>query len=112
MDSITETNVETPVKRPRGRPAKYAPEERKDKYKEASKLWRQEHKQEYKEHRKAYYDQHSDELMKLNYDYQARARNALRLLSELLEQDQLQVRDEKYREMINDLVKNKKIIYA
>jgi hypothetical protein len=107
-----ENSISVKKPRGRGRPAKYTKEEREQKYKDASKQWRQEHSQEYKEHRKAYYEQHSEELMKLNYDYQARARNALRLLSELLEQDQLQVKDEKYKAMINDLIKNKKIIYA
>ena len=110
-NEVSPSIVTAPKRRP-GRPAKYAKEERQEKYREASKQWRQEHSQEYKEHRKAYYEQHSEELLKLNYEYQARARNALRLLTELLEQDQLEVKDEKYKTMINDLIKNKKTIYA
>ncbi len=55
MNSLTEMNTETspvlstetPVKRGRGRPAKYSPEEREQKYKEASKQWHKEQILEY-----------------------------------------------------------------
>ena len=107
-----ELSINKPVKKPRGRPAKYSPEERQEKYKEASRLWKQEHKEQCNEHHKVYYRENSEFCLKQSYEYQARARNALRLLSEMLDNDFIQIKDEKYKLMANDLIKNKKIIYT
>jgi hypothetical protein len=100
------------VKRGRGRPAKYSPEEREQKYKELTKQWRDVHIEECKEKRKTYYNEHSDSLVKQTTGYQMRARNALRLLSELLETNEIEFKSEKYKDLANQLVKEKKIIYA
>ena len=120
MDSIINDSIEhspeisqeAPVKRGRGRPAKYAPEERKERYKEAVKQWREEHKEECLEHHRSYYKKNSEVLMKNSYDHQIRARNALRILSEMIDNNTIEIKDERYKTMVNDLIKNKKKIYA
>ena len=94
MDSITETNVETPVKRPRGRPSKYAPEERKDKYKEASKLW----------HRESY-----DKQFECVKNYQDRSRFALKILNDLWSENLIDIKSDKYKIIVQNLVEHKKI---
>jgi hypothetical protein len=119
MDSIINDSIEhspnisqeAPVKRGRGRPAKYAPEERKERYKELSKTWHKEHKEEYKEYQHNYYTENSETILKQSNEYHIRARNALRLLTEMIEED-INIPSEKYKTLICDLVKNKKIIYA
>ncbi len=119
MNSITISNqetspvseVETQPKRGRGRPAKYRPEERKDKYKELSKNWQREHKDEYKDYQHNYYTSNSDTILKQSNEYHIRARNALRLLTEMLD-EHIEIPSEKYKGLICDLVKNKKIIYT
>ena len=104
-DTTSESSPETtPAKKPRGRPAKYAPEERQEKYKELCKNWRSDNSD--------YYATHSEIIKSQNMFNQTRARNALRLLSELMENDQIEVKDEKYKCLLNDLIKNKKIIYT
>ncbi len=104
---ISETQ---PVKPRRGRPPKYSPEERNQKYRESIDKWRQENKEACKAHRKQFYNEHYDKLSQINADYYSRARNALRLLSEMIEDGDWN--DERFKELAFDLVKNKKIIYA
>ena len=80
MDSITNDSIEhspkisqeAPVKRGRGRPAKYAPEERDQKYKESSKIWKRNN-----------YKEHSEEISKQSSEYQKRMREAYHILCEL-----------------------------
>ncbi len=103
------SSIETP-KRGRGRPAKYTKEEREQKYKEASKIWKQEHREQCNEHHRVYYREHWEEVGKANTDYQNRARHALKLLSELIDNGQIEIKDEKYKLSITELIKNKKII--
>lgn len=117
MNSITNDSIESianiseaPVKRGRGRPSKYSPEERKEKQREAIDKWREENKEACRTHRKNFYNENSDQMIQSNIDYQARARNALRLLSEMLDSGELETN--KYKNLALDLVKNKKIIYA
>ena len=54
------------TKRGRGRPAKYAKEEREQKYKESKEKWIQEHKEHIKVQRKEYYLDNYDNLLKTN----------------------------------------------
>ncbi len=100
MDSITEMKeaqvglsieeesspvltVESQPKRGRGRPAKYAKEEREQKYKELTKQWIQENKEHIKVQKKEYYNDNYDNLLKTNRQYQERSRYALRLLNDI-----------------------------
>jgi hypothetical protein len=100
----------TAPKRGRGRPAKYAKEEREEKYKEVSRQWKQEHKEQCYEQHKDYYKEHKEEISKMNVDYHNRARYALKLLNDLFDSDQIEIKDEKYKRTITELIKNKKII--
>ncbi len=111
LEQINNDNVtNTQAKRGRGRPAKYSPEERKEKQREAIDKWRLEHKEACRTHRKNFYNENSDQMIQSNIDYQARSRNALRLLTVMLESGELETN--KYKDLAFDLVKNKKIIYA
>ena len=110
IESSPKISTEAPIKRGRGRPSKYSPEERKEKQREAIDKWREENKEACRTHRKNFYNENSDQMIQSNIDYQARARNALRLLSEMLDSGELETN--KYKNLALDLVKNKKIIYA
>jgi hypothetical protein len=83
------------VKRGRGRPAKYAPEEREQKYKNASKIWKQEH---------------NDRQNKLNTEYLDRSRFAYRLLCDMWNKQQLDLVTPEYKHIIQQLVENKNIL--
>ncbi len=105
-ESLTQTeNLEI---KPRGRPKKYSDEERKEKYKEASKNWKLNHQSECKDFHKAYYEKNSEEIMKQTYNYQTRSRIALRLLSEMIKHDE--IKSDKYRDLVEKLINNKEII--
>ena len=106
----TQTVQETITKKPRGRPAKYAKEEREQKYKELTKQWRQEHKDECNKHSQNYYREHSDQVYKSTLEYQYRARHALKLLSEMFDNNQIEIKDERYKLSVLELIKNKKVI--
>jgi hypothetical protein len=84
-----------PVKKPRGRPAKYKPEERQEKYKESSKLWKRNN-----------YKEHSDELSKQSNEYQKRMREAYHILCDLWDNqgDLVDFKSEKYSIKIKNLV--------
>ena len=71
------------TKRGRGRPAKYAKEEREQKYKELTKQWIQENKEHFNKQKKEYYIDNYDNVIKANKDYQERSRYALRLLNDI-----------------------------
>lgn len=101
----------SPPKRGRGRPPKYTPEEREEHHKKAVSKWQQEHKEEYSKHRKEYYKQNSDSIQQQNIEYQTRARNALKILGEMLDSGTIEIKDERHKAMVCDLIKNKKIIY-
>jgi len=83
-------------KKPRGRPAKYLPEERETKYKEARKII-------YKE----YYKEHQEEQSKYIKEYQDRSRHALKVLRILWVENLIEIKSEKYREIIQHLVEDK-----
>ena len=105
--SISETVA---VAKPRrGRPPKYAPEARKQKYRESIDKWREEHKEECRTHNKHFYNEHSDQINQYKREQNARAQNALQLLSKMIEDDW---ENEDLKQLAFDLVKNKKIIYA
>jgi hypothetical protein len=82
MSSSSDDNTVPVVKR-RGRPAKYSPEERDEKYKEASRQWKENNKDQVKENKREYYTNKYDDLLKTNRDYQERSRYALRLLNDI-----------------------------
>jgi len=69
-DSLTQTeNLEI---KPRGRPKKYSDEERKEKYKESSKIWKRNN-----------YKEHSKELSEQSNKYQKQLRESYSILKEL-----------------------------
>jgi hypothetical protein len=100
MDSLTEMNTETspvlstetPVKRGRGRPAKYSPEEREQKYKESTKKWHKEHIEDRTSYLK---------------DYQERSRTALKLLAEMWDQGIIVINSENYEGKVRNLLENR-----
>jgi hypothetical protein len=98
MDSTIEV---IPAKRGRGRPAKYTPEERKEKSKEWIKAWKKEH-----------YKNNADQEKQNAMEYQSRARSALRLLNELWlhHRDDVEFKSDRYPNLIREIVENKKVV--
>ena len=94
-DIHTPVIQETISKKPRGRPAKYAKEEREQKYKELSKQWSKEHK---------------EERVQSSSEYQERARFAYKLLCEIWNDDMMELKSEHHKNLIKNLVENKKIL--
>ena len=66
-------------KKPRGRPAKYAKEEREQKYKESRVQWNRDHK----EVQQRYYQNNHEKLSEYSKEYHEKTRIAFKLLSEL-----------------------------
>ena len=71
------------VKKPRGRPAKYSPEEREQKYKEVKHKWIEEHKEICHSQTKEYYASHKETMNQQKKQYQDRSREALRILQDI-----------------------------
>ncbi len=95
-DVLRETDqVVTALKRGRGRPAKYSPEEREQKYKETRAQWNKEH---------------NDIKNKSNIDYLERSRFAYRLLCEMWNKNKFDEMENDYKTIIKELVENKKIL--
>ena len=111
MEQLTNSDNDSPPKKGRGRPAKYAKEEREQKYKDARVQWNKEHKEERKESYRTYYANHSDEIVKISKDYQDRSRYALKLLSELWSHPEyLNINDSDPLSLkIKNLIQHKKI---
>jgi len=103
--------TEDKEKKRRGRPAKYNPEERKEKYQELNRSWYHEHKNELYSKKKEIYKENSKDIKEATMNYQNRARNAHRLLTELLEKQLIEFKDESYKKMAIDLINHKLIIY-
>jgi hypothetical protein len=108
-------NRDSEVKKSRGRPAKYAPEERKEKYLEKIKNWQEENADKVKEYNrqgaKTFYDNNKEKCKTKNTDYQIRARKALIFLSDLLDHwDNLKDNSDIYKSMVREIVDNKKSI--
>jgi hypothetical protein len=82
------------TKRGRGRPSKYAPEERDQKYKELTKQWQQ---------------NHADKQFECVKDYQDRSRFALKLLNELWNDNLIEIKSDRHRTILQDLIEHKKI---
>ncbi len=82
-ESSPVSSTEIPIKRGRGRPAKYAKEEREQKYKELTKQWIQENKEHLSKQKKEYYNDNYNTILKNHKEYQERARFALRLLTDI-----------------------------
>jgi hypothetical protein len=109
-DITTSTNT-TPPKRGRGRPAKYAKEEREEKYKEARDQWFINHRDEYNESRKEYYKNNSQKLNLQSKEYMDRARYALSILDEIWKhQEWIEIKHEHLKEKIQCLIEHKKIL--
>jgi len=104
---LNNTSIEKDIK-PRGRPKKYSDEERKEKHKEASRIWKLNNQDKCKDINKTYYEKNSEEITKQNYNYQTRSRIALRLLSEMIKHDE--IKSDKYRDLIEKLINNKELI--
>jgi hypothetical protein len=98
MDSTIEV---IPVKRGRGRPAKYTPEERKERHKQLKSAWNKEH-----------YKNNTEQEKQMATEYQSRARSALRLLNELWlhHRDDVEFKSDRYPNLIREIVENKKVI--
>ena len=95
-DTIESMTEETPQpKRGRGRPAKYAKEEREQKYKEARVQWNKDH---------------NDIKNKSNTEYLERSRFAYRLLCDMWAKRQFDSIEHEYKHIIQELVENKKIL--
>ncbi len=104
-------NIKTEQKKRRGRPVKYKEEERKEKYQELNRSWYHEHKNELYSKKKEIYKENSKDIKEATMNYQNRARNAHRLLTELLEKQLIEFKDESYKKMAIDLINHKLIIY-
>jgi hypothetical protein len=77
------SEVSPVVKRKPGRPPKYAPEEREQKYKEARDKWLDEHKEVCYTRSKEYYETHKDELNDYHTKLKRKERQALRILRDI-----------------------------
>ena len=86
---------DSPPKRGRGRPAKYAKEEREQKYKESRVQWNRDH---------------NDLKNKSNIEYLERSRFAYRLLCDMWNKHQFDSIGNEYKHIIQELVENKKIL--
>jgi hypothetical protein len=97
LESITNdlTTSVSPPKRGRGRPAKYAKEEREEKYKESRDQWAKDN---------------MDRRYELNDQYGQRVRLAYKLLCDIWNKHYLDKVDDPICLQIKDLVENKKII--
>jgi len=76
-------DIQPAPKRGRGRPAKYAKEEREQKYKEASKQWKDTHKERILQLNKDYYNDNQEKIIQYQKEYQDRARYAMRILNDI-----------------------------
>ena len=111
-DITTSTNT-TPPKRGRGRPAKYAKEEREEKYKENTKKWVTEHKEYYKDSRKQYYVMNSNDIQQNKKEYYERSSYALRLLNDIWKSPELvEFKSDDLKYKIQNLIENKRIIIS
>ena len=100
----------SPIKRGRGRPAKYSPEEREQKYRESIDKWREDHKEKHKNNQKRYYEQHSEQLIKQKKDYYEISAYALRLLNDMWSNpDLIEIKSEDLRNKLENLIKHKRI---
>jgi hypothetical protein len=94
-DSRSEQGDQPVPKRGRGRPAKYKPEEREQKYKEITKQWTA---------------ANMTQKCKLNEEYANRTRKSYQLLCELWNKHYLDDIQDPLCIQIKELVENKKII--
>ncbi len=99
------------TKRGRGRPAKYAKEEREQKYKESRVQWIQENKDHIKEQKKEYYNDNQKYLLKMNKEYISRARQALNLMNDIWNQKEaLEYFPPELRNKVQTIVEKKQVI--
>jgi hypothetical protein len=99
------------IKRGRGRPSKYAPEERDQKYKELKEQWKLDHKDHIKDHMKSYYLERQEHIYQTHKDYSERARYALRLISDIYnEKEALNILSPDLRRKVESLIEHKKVL--
>jgi hypothetical protein len=89
----------SPEKKPRGRPVKYAPEERQEKYKELSKVWREEHK----DYVRDWQSSNASKLVDANKRYLDRLRQGYKYLSMLLENDRINFNNDDEKQYVKKL---------
>ena len=112
-NSSPDTISEVLPKRGRGRPVKYnTPEEKKEKRKEYCRAWYAEHKDENNEYHRIKYHENPEKFIQNTGHRQGVGRDAFRLLSDLWKSNLIHIEDEKYRNMIEDLIVHEKRIYA
>jgi hypothetical protein len=111
-DSSIETVSEVLPKRGRGRPVKYSLEEKQEKKREYCKTWYVEHKERHNENNRAKYHENPEKFIQETCKRQGVGRDAFRLLSDLWKSNLIHIEDEKYRNMIEDLIVHEKRIYA
>ncbi len=73
----------TTPKRGRGRPAKYSPDEREQKYKEAKEKWKENNKDHIHQLNKDYYNDNQKKIIQYQKEYQDRSRYAMRILNDI-----------------------------
>ena len=83
-----------PLKRGRGRPAKYAKEEREQKYKESRNNWNK---------------THLEQRYQMNDEYSSRTRFAYKILCEMWENKYFDDKNDKYKNILQNLIECKKI---
>ncbi len=109
-DSRSDVSV---VKRGRGRPTKYATlGEKQEKKKEQCRAWYAEHKEENNEYHRIKYREDPEKSKQRTTHRQRITGDAIRLLRELWEANQLQVTNDRFKTMIEDLVVHNKSIYT
>jgi len=107
----TSDNTVSQVKRGRGRPAKYSKEEREQKYKEASKHWKDNNREHMLQVNKEYYNDHQKKIIQYQKEYQDRARYAMRILMDIYnDQDSLSHLAPTIQSKLRTLIEQKQIL--
>ena len=99
------------TKRGRGRPAKYAKEEREQKYKEASKQWKDNNREHILQLNKEYYNDNQKKIIQYQKEYQERARYAMHILTDIYnDQDSLSHLAPNIQYKLRNLIEQKQVL--
>jgi hypothetical protein len=99
------------TKRGRGRPAKYAKEEREQKYKEAKEKWKENNKEHILQLNKEYYNDHQKKIIQYQKEYQDRSRYAMRILTDIYnDQESLSHLAPNIQYKLRNLIEEKQIL--
>ena len=102
---------ESAPKKPRGRPAKYAKEEREQKYKEASKQWKDNNREHVLQINKEYYNDNQKKIIQYQKEYQERARYAMHILTDIYnDQDSLSSLAPNIQYKLRNLIEQKQVL--